>query len=45
VICPESISEKCVPLASFVFYDLLYDPNQILISGLFFPISLRVISI
>jgi hypothetical protein len=44
MVCLEGISEKCVPLARFVFYDYIYDPNYILVSGLYLPISLRVIS-
>jgi hypothetical protein len=43
VICPKGISEESVPLMGLIFNESLYDPNQILVSRLGFPISLRVI--
>jgi hypothetical protein len=43
VIFPKGVSEEGVPLMMLIFNEPLYDPNQIFISRLDFPISLRLI--
>jgi hypothetical protein len=45
VIFPKGVSEEGVPLTRLVFDEPLYDPKQILVSRLDFPISLGVISL